>query len=46
MLKGEISGLRRIRVGIYRVVYEVRNQELVILVVRIGHHRDVYRKKS
>ena len=42
-LKGELTGLRRIRVGDYRLVFEVREQELIILVVRIGHRRDVYR---
>jgi len=43
VLKGEFSGLRRIRIGNYRVVYEVQDQELVLLVVRIGHRREVYR---
>lgn len=43
VLKGEFSGLRRIRVGNYRVVYEVQDQQLVILVIRIGHRREVYR---
>ncbi len=43
VLKGEFSGLRRIRIGSFRVVYEVRERELVILVIRIGHRRDVYR---
>jgi mRNA interferase RelE/StbE len=42
-LKGEFEGLRRIRVGHYRVVYEWQRSELVILVVRIGHRREVYR---
>lgn len=42
-LKGEFSGLRRVRVGAYRVVYEVQDTRLVILVVRIGHRREVYR---
>ncbi|WP_292977805.1 type II toxin-antitoxin system RelE/ParE family toxin [Nitrosomonas sp.] len=42
-LKGEFSGLRRIRVGMYRVVYEIQNGLLTILVVRISHRRDVYR---
>lgn len=46
VLKGELSGLRRVRVGTYRVVYEIRDQELVILVVRIGHRREVYRRNS
>jgi mRNA interferase RelE/StbE len=34
----------RIRVGDFRVIYTVRDQELVILVVSIGHRKDVYRK--
>ncbi len=43
VLKGEFSGLRRIRVGNYRVVYEVQDSKLVVLVIRIGHRREVYR---
>ena len=43
VLKGEFAGLRRVRVGVYRVVYEVQEDVLVILVVRIGHRRDAYR---
>lgn len=42
-LKGEFEGLRRLRVGHFRVVYEWQRSDLVILVVRIGHRRDVYR---
>lgn len=33
----------RIRSGEYRVVYEIRDNLLLILVVRIGHRREVYR---
>lgn len=43
VLKGEYAGLRRIRIGNYRVVYEVQDQKLVVLVIRIGHRREVYR---
>ena len=43
VLKGEFSGLRRLRVGAYRVVYEVIEGQLVILVIRIGHRGRVYR---
>jgi mRNA interferase RelE/StbE len=42
-LKGEYAGLRRIRVGSYRIVYEVQDRQLVVLVIRIGHRREVYR---
>lgn len=43
-LKGEWNGLRRIRVGVYRIVFEVQDAELVVLVVRIGHRSRVYRR--
>ena len=45
-LKGDLRGLRRIRVGDYRVVYEIRDDELVVLAVRVAHRRDAYRRKG
>jgi mRNA interferase RelE/StbE len=33
----------RVRVGRYRIVYSVGDAELVIVVVRVGHRKDVYR---
>jgi mRNA interferase RelE/StbE len=42
VLKGEFSGLRRLRVGDYRIIYEVIHNELTVLVVRVGHRREVY----
>jgi len=33
----------RIRTGSYRVIYEIHDDRLLILVVTIGHRRDVYR---
>ena len=33
----------RIRVGDYRVIYDVEHRRLIILVIRIGHRREVYR---
>ncbi len=41
-LKGQ-ENLWRIRVGDYRVVYEVRDKVLLVLVVRVAHRREVYR---
>ena len=35
--------LYRIREGDWRIVYQVRDRALRVLVVRIGHRRDVYR---
>jgi mRNA interferase RelE/StbE len=43
-LSGEDT-LWRIRVGDYRVVYEIRDAELVVLVVRVAHRSEVYRKR-
>lgn len=34
----------RIRVGDYRVIYEVRDDVLLVLVLRLGHRREVYRR--
>lgn len=33
----------RLRIGPYRVLYEIHDDQLLILVVRIGHRREVYR---
>ena len=41
-LLGE-EGLWRIRVGDYRVIYSINGRKLVVLVVRVGHRREVYR---
>ncbi len=34
----------RIRVGDYRVVYDIHDDVLVILVIKIAHRKDVYKK--
>ena len=41
-LQGE-TGVHRVRVGDYRIVYEVFDRVLEVQVVRIGHRREVYR---
>jgi mRNA interferase RelE/StbE len=33
----------RLRVGDYRVIYEIADEQLIILVVGIGHRREAYR---
>ena len=41
VLKGEFAGLRKYRVGDYRIIYALIDKEVVVL--RIGHRKDVYR---
>ena len=36
----------RLRVGDYRVIYEIMDEQLVILVVGVGHRREIYRAMS
>lgn len=33
----------RVRTGNYRIIYRIADQQLVIVVVAVGHRRDVYR---
>ena len=42
----KLSGfeLYRIRQGIYRVLYSIRDTELVVYVIKIGDRKDVYRR--
>ena len=37
------ADLYRLRVGRYRIVYSVGDAELVVLIVRVGHRKNVYR---
>lgn len=41
-LKGELGEFWRYRVGDYRILCEIRDDELVILATMIGHRREVY----
>jgi len=42
-LAGETPPLCRVRVGDYRILYQIEDDVLVILVVHVGHRKDVYR---
>ncbi len=44
VLKGG-DGELRIRIGDWRVIYVLRETELLVLVIKIGHRRDVYRAR-
>jgi len=34
----------RLRVGDYRVIYDIQDKKLVILIIRIGHRKEVYKE--
>jgi mRNA interferase RelE/StbE len=42
ILKGKFAGLRKYRVGDYRVIYVILEEDVVIL--RIGHRKEIYKK--
>ena len=44
-MKGD-NPFYRIRVGDYRIVYEIQDEILLILVLKIGHRKEIYRKLS
>ncbi len=44
-LAGDLAGLFKLRVGDYRVIYEVLSEDRVLVVHMIGHRRDVYRRR-
>ncbi|MEC4894552.1 MAG: type II toxin-antitoxin system RelE/ParE family toxin [Oscillatoria sp. PMC 1051.18] len=44
-LKG-LTNLLRLRVGDYRIIYQIEDERLLVLVVEIGHRREVYRSLS
>ena len=38
-----VDQLYRIRVGVYRIIYAVEDNRLLVLVLKVGHRREVYR---
>jgi len=41
-LGGDKAGLWRYRVGDYRIICKIEDEELIVLVVTVGHRRNVY----
>ena len=44
-MKGD-NPFHKIRVGDYRIIYEIQEEILVILIIKIGHRKDVYKNLS
>ena len=42
-LHGKYSGLFKLRVGDWRIVYEVKHNEKIITVHKIGHRKEIYK---
>ncbi len=42
-LSGELSGFWRYRVGDYRLICELQDEVMTVLVVQVGHRREIYR---
>ncbi len=42
VLKGKFAGLRKYRIGDYRIIYALKGEDIIIL--RIGHRSDVYER--
>ena len=43
-LTGDFGGLWRWRIGDYRVIAQIEDERITILVVRVAHRREVYRR--
>ena len=41
-LQYSLKGCRRLRVGDYRVIYKVTKSVITVLIIKIGHRREVY----
>lgn len=44
-LLGELEGLHSARRGDYRIIYQIFEDEKVVLIHRVQHRRDVYRRR-
>ncbi len=42
-LVGNMSGLWRYRIGDYRLICEIKDDELIIFALSIGHRREIYK---
>jgi mRNA interferase RelE/StbE len=42
-LHGDKGGLWRYRVGDYRLICDIQDEKITVLVLRVGHRKDIYR---
>ena len=41
-LKGEYRGKFRLRVHQYRIIFQIKDDELIITILRVGHRKEIY----
>lgn len=41
-LTGKLAGLWSLRTGDYRALYQIKREEILVLVLRIGHRKNIY----
>ena len=39
------AGAWRVRTGDFRIIYDIRDGELLVLVIKVGHQRDAYKRR-
>ena len=39
------AGEWRVRTGDFRIIYEIHDQQLLVLVIKVGHRQDVYERR-
>ena len=41
-LRRSLKNFFKLRVGDYRIIYQIENEEVTVLVIKVGHRREVY----
>lgn len=41
-MTGQLAGIRSLRIGFYRAIYSIEHEKLSILVIKLGHRKNVY----
>lgn len=41
-LVGNLSGLWRLRIDKYRIIYQINKNELIIFILEVGHRKNIY----
>ena len=41
-LVGNFTGFYKLRIGDYRVIYKIKNEQLIVLILNVGHRKNIY----